>query len=281
MSNKTNYLGVAALGFGVSLVGGATGVLGQDQVRIERLAADGSLRWSVPTPNAVSTVEWASSPQGPWRASWGELRYHQSNSLAQTAFVPTFYRISTWTNGLLTEVRPGMRMTYRAQDDNSNEWESVWQNVGTTTLVGYQDVFTWMRRPELGDSFDIGHDGNMAGMIFKATGDQVIEYEGREVLHYRDAPIGTAWTNGYRETTGTVTIVAREEIAVPAGTYQTIRHELVITNHDCCGLPARVVTWLARGVGVVRQERYRQPADAVPGRIYELQSIEPDSSPPQ
>lgn len=274
--NLKNYLTdeKKALSLGIALLTMQTIALAQDQVVIRQLGRDGKLEWSVPTTNAVSTVEWSHSVDGPWNQTWADLLNLNSNETTLAASVPMFYRISTWTNGLLAEVRPGVRMTYRAQDQNGRIWNSEWDLVGYITFPGIDDTYTMMRRPEYGDSFEgVGEDVNFSMMVFQATANKVVEYEGREQLLYQDASVGTVWTNEYRETTGTVTITAREEITVPADSFSTIKHVVEISDPHCCGLPARVVTWVARGVGVVRQERYLESTDPNPGRTYELLSV--------
>lgn len=69
-------------------------VFGQSNIVITGFLPNGTLTWSNLAPNSTSSVEWASSPDGPWTNTWAHLKDIPTGTNSYISVsVPMFYRV--------------------------------------------------------------------------------------------------------------------------------------------------------------------------------------------
>ncbi len=85
----TNFLRLVLLGW----VAFAPSCVNGEEVRVLSLSQNGLITWSNSTLNVTCRVEWASTVDGPWNASWDSLsNVVVTNGITQRS-VPMFYRV--------------------------------------------------------------------------------------------------------------------------------------------------------------------------------------------
>lgn len=64
-----------------------------EEIEIQSLSRDGTLTWTNSSLNWTCRVEWASSPEGPWKTNWEGLTAIVPTNAVMEVKVPRFYRI--------------------------------------------------------------------------------------------------------------------------------------------------------------------------------------------
>lgn len=220
-----------AIVIAAALIGGSL-AYGQ-AVEIQSFRSNGNLTWSAPS-GSVSTVEWTDNLTGSpsWRQSWLDLQDQVSTGADMSAQVPMFYRVSCWTNGLFLYPKVGRTYYY-----------SVSNSLGQVTTVTYSVVGV-LDLPQKTNRYFLAQStvpSEVQSYVVRADADTLYEcphYEGfrNEYPVFRDAPVGTTWTNTFDPEFKnpadpidhtTVTIFTNETVTVPAGTFQCVGHHKV------------------------------------------------------
>lgn len=240
-----------------------------EPVRIASYPGNGAISWQAPT-SAVSTVEWASSlaPTATWYRNWLPLIHRSSPGGTGSAPAPMFYRVSSWTNGLLVNLPVGRTYTYSVSNALGQAWTETVQVIGMASIMSATDNYAVIdvREHYTGDPpVGLPEDELWVG---RSTDRQVLGLGGvgSEFLIWQDAPIGTAWTNG----NDVSTIVTNETVQVPAGTFTgCIRIRRIDTGESA---PYNSLDeWIKPGLFMVKWVDYFGDPTAVPV-VYTLTS---------
>jgi len=213
-----------AVAIASALIGGSM-AYGQ-AVEIQSFGGNGNLTWSAPS-GSVSTVEWTDNLSGTpgWRQSWLDLQDQVGTGGVMAAQVPVFYRVSCWTNGLF--LYPKMKRTYYYSVSNSlgQVTTVTYSVVGSLELPGRTNRYTVAQftGPSEIECHYVRADENALYSVNPFEGFQ------REHVTFRNAPVGTTWTNTFlypdpadRVDHTTVTVFTNETVTVPAGTFECI-----------------------------------------------------------
>ena len=235
-------------------------------VEITSFSRNGTIAWQTPS-NAISTIEWSSSlaPTSTWHRNWLPLVQCPSTNGTGMAAVPMFYRVSSWTNGLLVPSPAGRTYTYAVSNALGQTWTETVRMAGSVSIPSATDNYFLVdvREQYTGDPpADLPKDEIWIG---RSTDTQLYGFfgVGREFLVWQNAPIGTTWTNG----TEVSTILTNENVSVPAGVFSNcIKTEREETNPNW---PYRLAEWIKPGFFMVKWEDYTSAGAPV---VYTLTS---------
>lgn len=222
-------------------------------VEITSLAGNGAIAWQAPS-NAISTIEWSSSlaSTSTWHRNWLPLVQRLSTNGTGNAAVPIFYRVSSWTNGLLVPSPMGRTYTYAVSNAFGQTWTEIIRIAGSVAILSASDNYFLVdvREHYTGDPPDgLPEDEIWLG---RSTDKQLYGFfgVGREFLVWQNAPIGTSWTNGSEVST----ILTNETVSLPAGVFSNcIKTEREDTNPNW---PYRLTEWINPGFFMVKWEDY-------------------------
>lgn len=221
-----------------------------DPVAVTSLAGNGLLEWQAPS-NSISTIEWSGSlaPTATWHRGWLPLVQQFSSHGTGKAVVPVYYRVSSWTNGLLVPSPQGRTFTYAATNALGEVWTETLRMAGMASIVSAPDNYFVADVRE-------HYTGNMPEgcpedevWIGRSTEQELYGFAGagREFLAWRNAPIGTTWTNGAEVST----VVTNENVSVPAGAFSNC---IKIVREDTSEAPPhnRLEEWIKPGLFMVK-----------------------------
>src|SRR5579862_8266725 len=143
MKTKLNSLFIA-----LALLVGVHSALAQNPV-ITSFGGNGVLACSNLAPGSVASVEWASSPSGPWQSDWTSLAAVMSDTNGSIAVsVPMFFRVRGELNGVLIPAG-----TFTMGDNLDGETDAVptavvsvsafYMDVNLMTYSQWQSVYNW------------------------------------------------------------------------------------------------------------------------------------------
>jgi len=143
MKTKRNSLFIA-----LALLVGVHSALAQNPV-VTSFGGNGVLSCSNLAQGSVASVEWASTPSGPWQSDWTSLAAVPTDTNGSfTASVPMFYRVRGVARGALIPAG-----TFTMGDNLDNETDAVpavavnvsgfYMDVNLVTYSQWQSVFNW------------------------------------------------------------------------------------------------------------------------------------------
>ena len=251
----------------------AQSVLAQS-IQITSFDRNGSLTWTNASTNAVSTVQWASAltSNTQWQQSWVSLLNIMATGSTTTVKVPMFYRVASYTNGLLLffPMSLGGMSTYAVSNALGQTWTEQSTALGVLSVPGTTNDYA------MSGIVGMGSPGTKRMAFFRSTDQalyQLRQYD-EEQLSFTNAPVGTTWTN-YYGTGQTIVrkIVAIETVTVPAGTFDNC---LKVSNAciNCLSDPnPTYIEWPKPGFGLVKWMDWWIDNPAQAPIVYRLQSV--------
>jgi len=212
-------------------------------IEILSLTTNGRLTFTNSSPNGLFTVQWAPALQSNWNESWDALRYFVPTSSVATVSVPMFYRVTGLTNQFIP-MPIGRQFNY-----------SVTNLAGGTSTL--QATFLAPLRLSSDQEYSILELRTSCELRLLPCRSTATEYyeipfgiSTTEGLQFRDAAIGTMWTNQWCDgSSDQLTIVTNEVITVPAGTFDCLRIEQREINDN---LHPNYISWVMPGFMVVK-----------------------------
>jgi hypothetical protein len=228
------------------------------EFEIDSLTSNGRLTFTNAFPDGLYTIEWAPGIQSVtnqngtniwlWdkdaRDSWDSLKHFATTSRIVSVEVPMFYRVTCLTNQFTPTVI-GRQFTY-----------TVTNTAGSMGTM--QASFVGCLRLSSGEEYSILEMLTPCAVRLLPCRSTATEFytipfgiATTESVAWRSAPAGTTWTNEYCDgSSDQITIGAKENITVPAGTFDCLRIEQREINNN---LSLRGVYWIKAGLIMVRQ----------------------------
>lgn len=234
-------------------------VLSAQEVEIQSFGNNGQLAWSAPS-GSVCTIEWVHSLETPaeWRRGWAELKNITLTNSNAMAYVPMFYRVTAYTNGLFFPLPLGRTFEYLATNAAAEVWTQRWAVTGMATTRFTSNNYVVVESYPRDGSTMSWRSTDREAYVLDWTGEDTLG----DVLSFRKGETGTTWTNvtGGYDDDGTwdfgktvYTIVTNEQVTVPAGAFDAVRIDISDTN-----TPPELSSssWIAPGLGLVKHIQY-------------------------
>jgi len=214
-------------------------------IEITSISNGGRLTLAAPS-GSVSTVEWTGNLSGAvdWRRDWTDQRYIVSTSGTTAVDIPMFFRITTWTNGLLAPMSSSGTSIWSVSNHLGETWTEETTVLGLFAMTSLSNEYVYAsasRRNYTSRTYTRSTDREVFNL-------EIGDTNYTETVMNRIAEPGTVWTNYRLNWTERVAIIANETITVPAGTFDCIRHHTEI-------LPPQTgewTTWVSPGHGTVK-----------------------------
>jgi hypothetical protein len=244
----------------------------QAQVEITTFGQNGQLSWSAPS-NSVCTIQWIPSltTGTNWQQHWAYLDGLVQTSGTRTLDVPMFYRVVCWTNGWLQPLPVGRVTSF----DVANKLSQTWAMTTAVHGILVPGDYRFVRSEEVyGGGQPEGFGGDSTDYT-RSTDEACYSLQGPfETPIWRSGAVGFAWTNvilgSPGDRTNVCTIEAKENVVVPAGTFNCLKIHIV--QSPAFNPIPEWYDWVSQGYGLVKRSNYNISNTNAAPVVYQLRA---------